>query len=111
MKEPKLDRNLNPHKAAVVAMSLYGQEYARQDGGAIDFWEALSGSQRARCRELVSRLEAAPPEVLRHLKLRGAMASYGFDTLTPSDVLAFQVLLASGHLRSDGTSALEETNP
>lgn len=49
--------------------------------------------------------------VLRHLKLRGAMASSGFDTLTPSDVLAFQVLLASGQLRSDGTSALDEVQP
>lgn len=44
-------RNLNPTPAAVVAMALYGSEYAAQNGGSMDFWEKLSASRQRLCQQ------------------------------------------------------------
>lgn len=55
-------RNQNPHKAAVVAMSMWGAEYARQGGGSMDFWDKLDESRKRICREVVERVESAPAE-------------------------------------------------
>lgn len=58
--------NLNPHKAAVAAMYLFGARYAGQRGGAMDFWEGLSASEQGLCERLVSAVAAAredlPPQ-------------------------------------------------
>lgn len=55
-------RNLNPHKAARVAMVLWGARYAKQGGGSMDFWDKLSESEKRLCRELVKKIEKAPEE-------------------------------------------------
>lgn len=55
-------RNLRPHKPAVIAMSMWGAEYSRQGGGSMDFWESLSESRKRICREVLSRINAAPEE-------------------------------------------------
>lgn len=70
-------RNLNPHKAAVMAMCLFSRRYAAQNGGSMDFWESLSTGEQKTCRDLVARLEQAPPEVPRQealKRLRTALA-------------------------------------
>jgi hypothetical protein len=55
-------RNLNPHKAAIVAMLLYSSSYAAQGGGSMDFWDGLPKQKKILCRDLVDRIEKAPEE-------------------------------------------------
>lgn len=57
-------RNLNPHKPAVIAMSMWGHEYSQQGGGSMDFWDKLTESRKQICREVLERLEKAPKESL-----------------------------------------------
>lgn len=54
--------NLNPHKAAVAAMWMWGKEYSEQNGGSMDFWKSLSPSRQDVCRRLVNAIEAARKE-------------------------------------------------
>jgi len=62
--KPEDRRNLNPHAEAVAAMSLFSHRYAHeQRGGSMDFWDSLSESEKARCRDLVVRIAASPREV------------------------------------------------
>lgn len=61
-KETATKRNLNPHKAAVAAMYLYGREYAAQGGGSMDFWDSLPDRQKGLCRNLVAAIERARSE-------------------------------------------------
>jgi len=56
-------RNLNPHKPAMLAMRIYCNAYARQNGGSMDFWDSLAESTKQRCRDLVKEMDQAPPEV------------------------------------------------
>lgn len=49
-------RNLNPHAEAIAAMYLYGDEYAAQGGGSMDFWDKLSESRKNICRAFVVRI-------------------------------------------------------
>jgi len=56
---PDQTRNLNPHKEAVVAMTMWGCEYANSGGGCMDFWDQLDKSRKRRCKALVDRLEEA----------------------------------------------------
>jgi hypothetical protein len=60
--DPKAARNLNPHKAAVAAMFLYGRRYSEGRGGSMDFWDSLRKSDQRVCRDLVAKVEAAPSE-------------------------------------------------
>jgi hypothetical protein len=53
-------RNLNPHKLAVIAMVWWGQEYAAQGGGSMDFWDKLDKSRKQLCREVLDRINKAP---------------------------------------------------
>ena len=55
-------RNLNPHKSAVAAMCIWGKRYSEQGGGSMDFWDALSESEKDIARALVERIEAARKE-------------------------------------------------
>ena len=56
----RTQRNINPHKEAIAAMTIWGAEYATQGGGSMDFWDWLSDSRKRICRELIDRIEAAP---------------------------------------------------
>jgi hypothetical protein len=55
-------RNLNPHKPARMAMYLFGERYAAQSGGSIDFWDKLSEGDKQLCRECVDKLEQSREE-------------------------------------------------
>lgn len=55
-------RNLNPHKAAVAAMYLWGHEYSKQNGGSMDYWDKLTDSRKGVCRDLVKAIEKARKE-------------------------------------------------
>lgn len=58
----QIKRDLNPHKAAVVAMALFNREYAKQGGGSMQFYDSLSDDQKKTCREIVTKIESAPDE-------------------------------------------------
>ena len=60
MKDQK--RNLNPHKAAVAAMYIWGASYARQGGGSMDFWDSLREIDKDTCRRLVQDIGKARKE-------------------------------------------------
>lgn len=60
-------RNLNPHKPAKAAMYLWGERYSKQGGGSMDFWDALSESERRLARDLVADIEKARPEHVRRV--------------------------------------------
>jgi len=59
---PYQKRNLNPHKPSIVAMWLWGSEYANQNGGCMDLWDTLPEGRKSLCREMVKRLAEAPEE-------------------------------------------------
>lgn len=46
-------------------MILWCERYAKQNGGALDFWKSLTDYERRTCRELVEQIEAAPNEFTR----------------------------------------------
>jgi len=52
-------RNINPHAEARLAMALWGEEYAAQRGGSMDFWDGLSESRKALCIRLLSDILVA----------------------------------------------------
>lgn len=56
------ERNLRPHKPARAAMWLWGEEYSKQVGGSMDFWDSLSDSRKDIARSVVSDIEKAEPE-------------------------------------------------
>ena len=49
-------RDLDPHKAAVAAMWLWGKRYSEQRLGSMGFWDSLSASEQRICRDLVARI-------------------------------------------------------
>lgn len=57
-------RNMNPHAEAVVAMTLWGFEYSRQNDGCMDFWDALPDRRKRLVRELLDRCSNLPREVV-----------------------------------------------
>lgn len=50
-------RNLNPTKAARVAMIIWGEEYSNQRGGSMDFWDGLSADRQKRCEHVIEELK------------------------------------------------------
>jgi hypothetical protein len=56
------NRDLNPHKAARVAMLLWNREYAQQSLGSMGFWDSLPEPQKNVCRELLEKILSAPDE-------------------------------------------------
>jgi hypothetical protein len=58
----QIQRDLNPHKAAVVAMWLHGARYAKQGLGSMGFWSSLTESEKEICRDMVDAIEKARPE-------------------------------------------------
>lgn len=55
-------RNLNPHAEAVAAMYLWGSQYAAQNGGSMDFWDALPEGRKQLARELVELIKRTDGE-------------------------------------------------
>lgn len=49
-------RNLSPTPEAQVAMIIWGDEYSKQNGGSMDFWDSLTESRKKRCRLVVEKL-------------------------------------------------------
>lgn len=49
-------RNLSPHAEAVMAMCIWGREYAAQNGGSMDFWDTLSTARKMQCYDMVDRI-------------------------------------------------------
>lgn len=49
-------RNLNPTPEAKVAMIIWGDEYSKQNGGSMDFWDSLDKSRKKRCELVVEAL-------------------------------------------------------
>lgn len=56
------ERNLNPHKAARMAMALYHDKYAAQMGGSMDFWDSLTEMEKGICRRALESILSAPDE-------------------------------------------------
>lgn len=56
IKYPDEKRNLNPTKEAKVAMIVWGDEYAAQGRGSMDFWDQLSEDRKMRCKLVVKAL-------------------------------------------------------
>ncbi len=50
-------RNLNPTPPARVAMIIWGDEYSKQGGGSMDFWDRLSPDRKRRCKLVVQAIE------------------------------------------------------
>ena len=42
-------RNLRPHAEARLAMALWSEEYASQNGGSMDFWDKIGASRQRLC--------------------------------------------------------------
>lgn len=55
-------RNLNPHRSAKAAMWLYGDRYARQGIGSMDFWDILTEYEKNTCRRMVTEIESTREE-------------------------------------------------
>lgn len=58
----RAQRNGNPHRPAIVAMTLWSSRYAAQRGGSMDFWDTLREPEREQCRRIVAEIMAAPTE-------------------------------------------------
>jgi hypothetical protein len=62
MAKDKATRNLNPHKAARIAMLLWNERYAAQRGGSMEFWDSLTEAERQTCRKCLEQVLEAPGE-------------------------------------------------
>lgn len=51
--------NMNPHAEAIVAMCLWSEEYAGQNGGCMDFWDNLRPHRQRHVVDIVNRVAAA----------------------------------------------------
>ena len=56
----RTQRNLHPHREARLAMLVWHNEYAAQGGGSMDFYDALTESQKRNLREWCDELEGKP---------------------------------------------------
>ena len=54
-----MTRNLNPTPAARIAMVIWGDEYAAQCGGSMDFWDSLDADRKRRCEAAAAYVVAA----------------------------------------------------
>jgi hypothetical protein len=55
-------RNLLPHAEAIAAYHIFGDAYAAQRGGSMDFWDGLDEYRKRTCREFVDMVLSAPRE-------------------------------------------------
>lgn len=49
-------RNLNPHAEALLYSWIFGEEYSKQSGGVMDFWDKATESQKKHIKENLDRL-------------------------------------------------------
>lgn len=54
--ERRIQRDLNPHMEARVAMLLWNKEYASQTLGSMGFYGSLSNSEKEICKEACDKL-------------------------------------------------------
>lgn len=52
-------RNLNPTAEAVVAMHVFGQRYAADGRGSMDFFDSLDARHQAWCRQIANEVRTA----------------------------------------------------
>lgn len=55
-------RNLHPHAEARLAMAIWGEEYSKQRGGSMDFWDGLSPFRKSLCVQIVDGVLKANEE-------------------------------------------------
>lgn len=74
------NRNLNPHAEALMAMSLWGDQYSGQLGGCMDFYDSRSRAEKKTCVDLVSKIlsthraDGTPPQSTPPVHLMGLTA-------------------------------------
>jgi len=51
-------RNLHPTPEAIVAYIIWGEEYSKQKGGSMDFWDSLSQDRKNRCILVVKKINS-----------------------------------------------------
>ena len=51
--------NLNPHKEAVIAMWLFGKEYADLGLGSMDYYNGLTASDKKLCKRMLKDIDEA----------------------------------------------------
>lgn len=56
----KPDHNMHPHAEAILAMTVWGDEYSRQRGGCMDFWEGLPDYRKHIVRNALDRIQTLP---------------------------------------------------
>lgn len=59
----RAQRNLNPHKAARLAMVIWNEDYAfKQRGGVMDFWDSLPEGKKWTARRALKAINDCPDE-------------------------------------------------
>lgn len=56
----RTQRNLNPHKAARLAMLVWHDEYAAQGGGSMDFYDSLTAFQKRQLLTWLKDIDDSP---------------------------------------------------
>jgi hypothetical protein len=51
---------MNAIAPARVAMCIWGKRYSEQNGGAMDFWDKLTDSEKKQCIAAAELIRAAP---------------------------------------------------
>jgi hypothetical protein len=59
------ERNQHPHAEARIAMIVWGDEYSKQNGGCMDFWDGLNTGRKEQCVDILERILADMFEVGR----------------------------------------------
>ncbi len=60
MKTNNQEHNFNPHKEAVIAMWIFGEEYADLGLGSMDYYNGLSDYNKKLCSRMLEDVEEAP---------------------------------------------------
>ena len=55
-------RNLNPHVSALLYSWVFGEEYSKQSGDVMDFWDKASEWKKQNMRDSLDRLLKARPK-------------------------------------------------
>ena len=62
----KQTKNLKPHKEAVIAMCLFGKEYADSGLGSMDYYDGLSTNKQRLCKTILEEIAQAPTQTTRN---------------------------------------------
>ncbi len=58
-------RNLNPHAEARLAMVIWGDEYAGQRKGCMDWYDSLPERRKQKCRFALDAIAMLPRETVK----------------------------------------------